>query len=67
MGHHRYIITVDASIEAPSTVPTGQDPSEKSLAQTISGELKDVDVGGTYKINVTGLKVKKTKPGTSPA
>jgi hypothetical protein len=59
--HHRYIITVDTIIQAPASVPNNQDPTEQSLAQIISGKLKDVDVGGTYKINVTGLKVTKTK------
>ena len=67
MGHHRYIITVDASIQAPESVPPNQDPSEQAVAQIISGKLQNVDVGGTYKINVNGLKVKKTKPSTSPA
>ena len=61
MGHHRYIITVDAVIQAPATVPQNQDPSEQSLAQIISGQLRNVDVGGTYKIDVSGLKVKTTK------
>jgi len=64
MGHHRYIITVDASIEAPAAVPTGKDPSEQSLAQTIKGKLRDVDVGGTYKIKVDNLKVTKTQSDT---
>jgi hypothetical protein len=61
MTHHRYIITVEAIIEAPASVPTNQDPNEQSLANTISGKLRDADVGGSYKIKVTGLKVTKTQ------
>ncbi|MGH2473240.1 MAG: hypothetical protein ACRDG6_12775 [Candidatus Limnocylindria bacterium] len=59
MGHHRFKITVDAVIEAPTSVPNGQDPTEQSLAQTIKGRLGNVPVGGTYEIKVENLKVKK--------
>ena len=61
VGHHRYKIIVDAYIEAPKTVPNGQDPSEAAVAQALTAPLTDLAVGGQYVVKVDQIKVKKGK------
>ena len=46
-------------MEAPATVPEGQEPSDPDARQKISQQLQGLDLGGQYTVRVDNLKYKK--------